>query len=313
MPNGILVAGGLFVVVLLGCIIVLYADARQKRLLRQLEVAALSPEAPAAAPRSIRRQRSRGGLGRAVFLLFRFDAEAPRPWPAWRVVMVGVLAATAALVGARAALPLWLAPIVGLVTGVAVVRGLFGWLQDRYADRLLRQLPDTIELVVSAVRAGLPVAEAFRGVANEMPEPTREQFAHVVSELALGRPIDEALLNLNRRTGVREYAMFATTLAVQAKSGGRLAETIQGLGETVRQRIAVAGRAKALAAEAKLSAQILASLPVLTGLAQAFLRPGYMNPLLDDPRGRKLLAYGVASLLVGIATMHRLVKKGTSV
>jgi tight adherence protein B len=210
-------------------------------------------------------------------------------------------------------LPFWLALLDAALTGVFTVRGLLGWQQGRYVDRLMRQLPDAVELVIGAVRAGLPVAEAFRAVAREMPNPTGEQFAYVTNDLALGRTPEDALLNLYHRTHVAEYAIFAVTLAVQSRSGGRLAETIQIMGDTVRQRIILAGRAKALAGEAKLSAQVLSVLPFIGAGALSFERPGYLDPLLHEPRGQKLLVFGIVSLLLGIITMRRMIKKATMV
>src|SRR6185295_7524387 len=94
-----------------------------------------------------------------------------------------------------------------------------------------------------------PVNEAFRTVAKEMPQPTAGQFAVVCSELSLGMPPAEAVEAVYRRTQVAEYGIFAVTLAVQLKSGGALTETLQTLGDTVRQRVALAARAKALAGE----------------------------------------------------------------
>ena len=104
------------------------------------------------------------------------------------------------------------------------------------------QLPDTVQLVVSATRAGLPVYEAFRAIADEMPSPTRDEFVRVNNEMALGVAAEDALLSMHQRTGVTEYAIFAVTIGVQARSGGRLAETIQNLAETVRERLAIAAR-----------------------------------------------------------------------
>jgi tight adherence protein B len=196
---------------------------------------------------------------------------------------------------------------------IVVVRLLFARQQDRYSDRLKRQLPDTIEMIVSAVRAGLPVAEAFRAVAREMPEPTKAQFDKLIGEMSLGQTAEDCLLNLFRRTRVAEYAMFSVTLAVQAKAGGRLAETLQTLGETVRQRIALAGRAKALSAEAKLSARVLASIPFLAGTILSILRPGFLDPLLHDSRGQKLFVAGIVLLVLGIITMRRMIKRAITV
>jgi tight adherence protein B len=314
---GLIAPGVILSTVFCGSAIVLYLDARRRQQLRQLEIATRGAPPSSARldqPQTIRRHSTgRAWLRPILHWLLRYHPEAPRLWPVSRVVLSGVVGGVGACAVALTTLPFWAAVPVGVGAGLLLVRALFGWQEERYADRLLRQLPDTIELVVSAVRAGLPASEAFRGVAREMPDPTREQFRHVVSELALGRPADEALLNVYRRTRVSEYAIFAVTLSVQAKSGGRLAETIQTLAETVRQRIAIAGRAKALAGEAKLSGRVLASLPFLSGSALSVVHPGYLNPLLHDPRGRGLLAYGVVSLLFGVLTMRQMIKKGTSV
>lgn len=315
MWHGLLVAALVLIAVLIGCVFVLYQDARQKRLLRQLRLALpVSSDSGVEQEPSIRRQQPRRRWLRSLAeTLFRYNTETPQTMRASRVVAGAVGVAVVAFGVAGFLLPVWTAPVVGVVAGMIALRGLFGWQQDRYADRLLRQLPDTIEFVVSAVRAGLPISEAFHGVAREMRDPTREQFGHVVSELALGRPVDEAVLNVYLRTHVAEYGIFATALSVQAKSGGRLAETIQTLADTVRQRVALAGRAKALAGEARFSARVLTGVPVVAGCGLSVIHPGYLSPLLDDPRGRLMAAYGIISLLLGMLTMRRMIKKGTAV
>src|SRR5204863_8576261 len=114
---------------------------------------------------------------------------------------------------------------VSLAAGIAAlwtVRALFAGQRRRLSNLLLRQLPDAIQLVTSTVRSGLPVNEAFRTIARDMPQPTAGQFAIVCSEMSLGRPPEEALEAVYQRTQVAEYGMFAVTPAVQMKSGGRL-------------------------------------------------------------------------------------------
>src|SRR5262249_31371423 len=158
-----------------------------------------------------------------------------------------------------------------------------GWQQRRVAGQLFRQLPDTIQLVTSAVRSGLPVNEAFRTIAREMMQPTAGQFAIVCNEMSLGSPAEEALDGVYRRTGVPEYAMFAVTLAVQAQSGGRLTETLQTLGDTVRERVVLSARARALAADPIFSAKALSIAPfVLTALLWK-LNPQVVDLLFTDP------------------------------
>ena len=193
------------------------------------------------------------------------------------------------------------ASLAAVVVAVMVVRGLFGWQRRRLADQLFRQLPDTIEMVTSAVRSGLPVNEAFRAVSREMPQPTAGQFAILCSELALGRPPEEAMEGVYQRTQVPEYGFFAVTLGVQLKSGGGLAETLQTLGDTVRQRVALAARAKALAGEVIFSARALSVAPLIVGGLLYLISPVTVDLLFTDPTGRKLLAYAAASVLLGIS------------
>ena len=190
---------------------------------------------------------------------------------------------------------------------------LFGSQTRNYCIRLLRQLPDVIEMVVSMVRAGLPIADAFRHIAQDMDGPAGEQFRLVVNDIAFGRTVDEAVRAINTRTGIDEYAMFAVTLVIQSKTGGRLAETLQTLGDTVRQRIALAGRANALAGEAKLSARVLSGIPFVAGDFMYLVRPDALKLFFTDPRGQVLLAFGIVSLIIGILTMRRMIRKGTTV
>lgn len=201
--------------------------------------------------------------------------------------------------------------VVGAVAGVLVVRGIFGWEIARYRTQLVIQLPDTVQLVVSATRAGLPVSEAFRAVAEEMPSPTHEEFTRVVNEIALGTTPDAALLSMHHRTGVTEYAIFAVTIGVQSRSGGRLAETIQNLAEIVRERLVITARAKALAGEAKASGIIMGVLPIVSGGITAITQPDQIAILFNDPRGTRLLVIGIISLLLGALTMRQLIAGAT--
>src|SRR6266566_3105818 len=240
----------------------LWLDARERRIDRHV-AAALPSSHPANLP-SIRRLET----GSRSLFLHRLANYRPEIvyalHPAY--VLIAAAFAAAAIFYANH----WLGYsnlyvcIAAAVAAVIVMRGLFGWQQRRLAIQLFRQLPDTIQLVTSTVRSGLPVHEAFRTIAREMPQPTAGQFAIVCSEVNLGRPPEDAVEAVYRRTQVAEYAMFAVTLAVQLKSGGNLSETLQTLGDTVSQRVALAARAKALAGEVIFSAKALSYAPFFT-------------------------------------------------
>jgi tight adherence protein B len=289
----------------------LWLDTRQRRFDRQLAIAL--PTAHSASLPSIR--RSQAGSGRRLLQRFvNYSAEIPYGWHPAYVLIAGVIAAAAIFYANNNLLEFSIlyVSIAAAIMAIMVVRGLFGWQRRRFANQLFRQIPDTIQLVTSTVRSGLPVNEAFLTVAREMPQPTAGQFAIVCSEVNLGRPAEEAVEAIYRRTQVAEYGMFAVTLAVQMRSGGGLAETLQTLGETVSQRVALAARAKALAAEVIFSSRALAGAPLIIGGILYWINPESVDLLFYDPTGNKLLAYAVASVLAGHFVIRWMIRRETA-
>jgi tight adherence protein B len=304
----------LFIVLLLLLIgaaaVALLLDARQRRIDRQVEIA-LSTAQSESIP-SIRRSPVES---RWLFLhrLANYKTGISYDWRPQYVLLAGGIAATAIFyANSLLGFPLLDVSLAAVLVAIMVVRGLFGWQRRRLANRLFRQLPDTIEMVTSAVRSGLPVNEAFRAVSREMPQPTAGQFATVCSELSLGRPPEEAVEGIYQRTQVAEYGFFAVTLGVQMKSGGGLAETLQTLADTVRQRVALAARAKALAGEVIFSARALSFAPFIVGGLLYLINPETINLLFTDPTGRKLLAYAAASVLIGNLVIRWMIRRETA-
>lgn len=287
----------------------LWLDRRERRMLRQLSVAL--PASESASLLSIR--RSTGSRSLFLHRLTNYRAEIPYAWhPAYVLLAGGVAAAAIFFANQLVGFSNLSVSVVALIVALLVVRGLFGWQQYRFTNQLFRQLPDTIQLVTTTVRSGLPVHEAFRTIAREMPQPTAGQFAIVCNELSLGRAPEEAIEAVYHRTLVAEYAMFAVTLAVQMKSGGSLAETLQNLGETVRERVALAARAKALAGEVIFSSRALTAAPLVAGSVLYMISPQSVDMLFFDPIGRMLLAYAIASVLAGHFVIRWLIRRETA-
>src|SRR6516164_645988 len=292
----------------------LLLDARQRRIDRQLAIAL--PTSHSASLPSIRRLHAESQW---LFLhrLANYKAGIAYDWHHAYVLFAGVIAAAGvffanSLLGNPLGFSMLHVSLAAVIVAVMVVRGLFGWQQRRFANQLFRQLPDTIQLVTSTVRSGLPVHEAFHTISREMPQPTAGQFATVCSELSLGRPPEEALEDVYRRTQVAEYGMFAVTLAVQMKSGGRLSETLQTLADTVRQRVALAARAKALAGEVIFSSRALSCAPVIVSGLLYWINPVTVDLLFYDPTGRTLLAYAVASVIIGSLVIRWMIRRETA-
>lgn len=301
---------GLLVLLVCAAGLTLWLDARQRRINRQIETAL--PASHNDIETSIRRLETRSRAA-ALNRFVNYRPTIPYLLHPVYVLLIGALVAgvifyTNRLFGYSTLFVTIVAGIVALI----VVRALFGWQQRRFATLLFKQLPDTIQLVTSTVRSGLPVQEAFRTIAREMPEPTAGQFKIVCNELTLGRTAAEAVENVYRRTQVAEYAIFAVTLGVQMKSGGSLSETLLTLGETVTQRVALAARAKALAGEVIFSSRALSLAPVIVGGLLYMLSPDMMSLLFTDPTGKKLLAYAVGSVVAGHFVIRWMIRRETT-
>lgn len=297
------------VLLLYAAAVALWLDARGRRIDRQLAVAL--PASHSADLPSIRRLEAESRWG-FLHRIVDYKVGMDYTWRPGYVLFAGATAAAAILYANTVLhLPDVYAYPAAAIVAVMVVRGLFGWQRRRLANQLFRQLPDAIQLVTSTVRSGLPVNEAFRTIAREMPQPTAGQFAIVCSEISTGRPPEEAVDAVYRRTQVVEYGIFAVTLAVQLKSGGSLTETLQTLGDTVRQRVALAARAKALAGEVIFSSRALSVSPVIVGGLLYAINPETVDLLIYDPTGNRLLAYAAASVIIGSLVIRWMVRRET--
>ncbi|HEX2526649.1 MAG TPA: type II secretion system F family protein [Geminicoccus sp.] len=200
---------------------------------------------------------------------------------------------------------------MGMISAVLGARMIFRWQHRKYCDALFKQVPDALGLILRAVRSGLPMAEALRSVARDMPAPTGPQFARIVGETAIGNSVGSAFFRLYDRTQVTEYGFLAVTLGLQAQTGGSLGETLENLAEIVRKRVALAARAKALASESTTSAVILIILPFICALAMSVIRPGYLNTFWSEQAGFKMMVTGLTLMTLGSLTIRWLIRRAT--
>ncbi len=233
----------------------------------------------------------------------------PRGW--WLILLLAVLGGR--LIGALAIEGAgrigWFAWPIG---AIALSRWVFSWLRARRDAQLLLQFPDALGMLVRSVRAGLPLTDAVRVVAREMPQPTASQFQIIVADLAIGMAVSESLTRLAARTQLAEYHFFATALTLQTQTGGRLSETLDGLAEMIRKRVAAKDRALALASEARTSALILAAMPIIAGVGMTALNWSYMSILFFEPEGHKMLGLAVGCLGFGLVLMHTIIRRSVS-
>ncbi|WP_237213591.1 type II secretion system F family protein [Falsiroseomonas oryziterrae] len=201
--------------------------------------------------------------------------------------------------------------LVTVLVGAVVLRFLFTRERTRYASLLLAQIPDAIGLVLRAVRTGLPVVEALRSIASEVPSPTAEEFGRVSQEVGIGIPVEDALWALYQRSELKEYAFLAVTVGLQAQAGGNLTETLANLADLVRKRVAMVSKVKAITAEARTSALILIGLPFVVAVILTVLNPEYVGDLFTHPKAGTLQAMFVVFMTLGIVTINTLIARAT--
>lgn len=203
--------------------------------------------------------------------------------------------------------PLWLALALGLGSVLLPFMWLT-WARTRRLKRLEAQLPDAVELIARALRAGHAFPSALQMVAEELPEPIGGEFASAFEEINYGLPVSDAMMNLAARVPVEDLRFFAVAVILQRETGGNLAEILDNIGKLIRERFKLFGTIRVLSAEGKLSAWILTLLPFVTALLINLVSPGFMEVLWKDPAGLKLIFVALVAMVVGVFWMWRIVQ-----
>lgn len=184
------------------------------------------------------------------------------------------------------------------------------YIQLKRAARLHRfqhYLPEAVDLMARAMRAGHPLASAVEIVSLEIPAPVGTEFRRVFEEQSLGLPIREALLNMAARVPVRELELLITAMLVQKETGGNLVEILEKTANILRERIRLLGQLRIYTAQGRLSGWILCLLPFILFVMLALLNPGYTDILLKQPLGQKLTLAGIGFMAIGILSIRKII------
>jgi Flp pilus assembly protein TadB len=222
--------------------------------------------------------------------------------------LIGVIIAVAFAHGILALNPVLVA-LFGLATATAAPVLLLRMAQSRYRSRFLDVFPDALDLVRRAVKAGLPVNEALAIAGREIADPVGNELRRAFDQMQIGVQMIDALQATADRVRVADFRFLVVALALQQGTGGSLAETLTNLSGVIRARKALRLKARALSAEAKASAAILAALPFLVGGAMSVMNRDLGNMLFLDPRGRFMLGVAFISLVSGLSTMAMMLKR----
>jgi len=170
------------------------------------------------------------------------------------------------------------------------------------------QLPDALDLIRAAIQAGHGFTTALMVVANEFPDPIASEFREVSEETRLGLSLREALRNLNDRIDDPDLPMLIIGVLIAEDSGGNIAEVLDNIGHTVRERFKMSRDMRTMTAQGRLSGMVLTALPFLVGTVSYFLNPGYFRPMLTNPLGQYMLIYAFVSILLGHLLIQRIVR-----
>ena len=218
------------------------------------------------------------------------------------VTAIVVFVAIAAITGGALLVAVLVAVPVGILGPRFIVRRMI----KRRLAAFTRQFPEAIDLIVRALRAGLPLTEAMVTIGDECANPMGAE-CRVAGAMAIGRSVEEALWEIERNIDSAELRFFIISIATQIQTGGNLGETLGTLAGLLRQRAQMRMKVKAMTGEARASAGVLGSLPFAIALLMFFTNPGYITPLFTDPRGWVMLAGGAMMLTIGVGIMAKLV------
>jgi tight adherence protein B len=192
--------------------------------------------------------------------------------------------------------------------------GLFGlprWavnlLRRRRINLFLNEFANAIDVVIRGVKAGLPLNDCVRIIAAESAEPVKSEFRKIAETQGLGIPLGEAVSKLPDRVPVPEANFFAIVITTQQRAGGNLAEALSNLSRVLRERRKMKGKIKAMSMEAKSSAFIIGSLPIIVMVMVYLTSPAYIMLLFTEPLGNVILGGGAFWMLLGILVMRKMI------
>jgi len=220
---------------------------------------------------------------------------------------IGILLASIGVTASwLAKVPWFFLPVSALVLFLVPL----GWLWNKRRARLAKfgaQLPDALELVARALRAGHSLQAGMHVVAEEMPAPICDEFGRVFEESNLGIPVEEAMKSMCERVPNLDLRFFVTSVSIQRSTGGDLAEILDKIGYVIRERFKILGQVKALTGEGRLSGIVLIALPFALFGFMLNAKPDYIEPLWTTELGRKMSVAAIIGQIVGALVIRKIV------
>ncbi|MGH8874490.1 MAG: type II secretion system F family protein, partial [Acidimicrobiia bacterium] len=201
----------------------------------------------------------------------------------------------------------WVGGIVAFAVMLLLLAAVVQWAGSREKRRFEDQLPDTLTLISTSLRAGYSLLQAVEAVAAESPNPTSREFGRAIAESRLGRPVVEALHGITNRMQSEDFAWAVMAVEIQREVGGNLAEVLQTVADTMLARNRLRGEIRALTAEGRISAFVLGVLPFAMALFLVTSNPEYLEPLYTTTGGLLAIGVGLILMIAGALWLKKIV------
>lgn len=195
----------------------------------------------------------------------------------------------------------------GFVGMIGLPRWYVDFRRKRRMNAFLNEMPNAVDVIVRGIKAGLPLGDCLKIISMEASEPVAGEFKRIIESQALGVPLTEAVQKLPDRIPLPEASFFAIVIAIQQQAGGNLSEALGNLSRVLRERKKMRGKIQAVSMEAKASASIIGSLPVIVTALIYLTSPGYIMILFTAPVGKIILGVSAAWMFVGVMIMKRMI------
>lgn len=219
----------------------------------------------------------------------------------------GFAGLSAALAVSMISISMLLVVIAGLAAATAPFLHVL-WKRHKRLHKFLADLPDALELMSRSLAAGHAFVESLNMISQETTDPIATEFRRTYEENNLGMPLKVALENLTTRIPLLDLQMCVTAVLIQRETGGNLAEILEKVSTTIRDRFRIMEDLNTLTTQSRISAWVLCGVPIFIALAVTIINPDYMSVFWSDPRGHKLLALAIGLQVAGMLLVRKILR-----
>ena len=224
----------------------------------------------------------------------------------WVICLIMAIVSVGFFIGASS-LPLGYCLTFGSAAGLLLPFGFITLKRKQRFRAFSNEFPNALDVIVRGVKAGLPLIDCMKVIAQESQEPVCSEFREIIEDQTLGLPLDEAVTRLQNRMPISEARFFAIVIAIQTRTGGSLSEALANLSHVLRERKKMDAKIKAMSAEAKASAGIIGALPVIVTVLVYLTTPSYIMLLFTTEVGNNALYASAIWMTMGILMMRKMI------